>query len=132
MSKIVETINYEEFRIVSEFEQENIAREVDEWITKKLIDGNRVCFGFQAFFCDGSNWLKIGQPVFSNTLKHSKGPTSNDLKIDQMSVTESSASGGARIFMFVEKVTKGKFLSSLRIYNSHESFCASRYQSKVF
>lgn len=69
---------------------------------------NQVCLCFEAFAWNGTQWLRVSQPVFSNTINNMKSSQVGELKICRMSKCQSPATGGEEIFLFVEKVSRGR------------------------
>lgn len=89
---------------------ESTMNEIEKKATEysKDMNLNQVCLCFEAFIWNESQWLKICEPVFSNTINNMKSSQVGELKICRMSKCQSPATGGEEIFLFVEKVSRGK------------------------
>lgn len=91
--------------VLSDPEMDEIESRATEY--SKDMNLNQVCLCFEAFAWNGSQWLKICEPVFSNTINNMKSSQVGELKICRMSKCQSPATGGEEIFLFVEKVSRG-------------------------
>lgn len=88
-----------------QFDGEKIRRKASE--QAKEMNLNQVCLCFQALARDERGfWMRICDPVFSNTINNVKSALVGELKICRMSTFTSSCTGGQEVFLFVEKVCK--------------------------
>lgn len=83
----------------------------DAEMFSKNVDKHKICLGFQTFAYDtAGNWIKKGEPVFSNVVANSRDTKYKSLKIFQMSAKSGPMCGGQNIMIFVNKVDKSELI----------------------